>query len=120
MIRLYTCACRVSMGFLPIDLSLALGGEAFFLKVLDHVLRVRLVTDLEQHLDPNSSQRREPHRAAMEDLDDVAAGLGDRGKSTGEGTRAIHHEHFQHYIAALTDEHLLENACEKIGVDVAA
>ena len=81
---------------------------------------VIVVSDFEKHFNADSAKWGEPHRAAMENLDDVGAGFGDLVEERGEHAGAVENEELEHDVAALAHQHLFEYAGKQIGVDIAA
>ena len=63
---------------LPISLSFAFDVVAGVFEVFVDFAGVLFVADFEEHLDADSAERCEPHGSAVENLNDVGAGFGDR------------------------------------------
>ena len=105
---------------LPIALPLAFDVVTGGFEMLLDIAAVVVVADFEEHFDADSAKWGEPHRAAMENLNDVGAGFGDLVEERGEHAGAVENEELEHDVAALAHQHLFEYAGKQIGVDIAA
>ena len=101
---------------MPLSLDLITGGS----ECGNDVLAVGFIADFEHELDADATEWGEPDGAAMVDVDDIGAGSGDAFDQLGEISGAVGDGHLEQHIASLANEHLLDDACEQIAIDVAA
>src|SRR5690606_10703040 len=89
-------------------------------ELLRYFARVGFVTNLKDHFDADSAERRKPYRTLMLNFDDVRSGLGDVIEQSGESARPVVDQKFQDNVAAFANEHLFDDPRKQRPVDVPA
>ena len=75
--------------FFPIADAFAFDVIAGFFQMPCYFAPVLFVAHFEKHFDSDSAQRREPHRAAMINFDDIGAGFRDVIQKISEHSRTV-------------------------------
>jgi len=79
---------------LPVALAFTLDVVPALFQMPVHVAGVLVVAYLQDHLDPDSPQRRQPDRSAVIDLDHVPSALGDVAQKGREPAGTVRDQQF--------------------------